>query len=65
MNKKLIILIAFAAFTFIIYLCKDWLRAMVPDNDYSDRVIHNKEIFILILAIIGFIALFCFRKKKK
>ncbi len=64
MKKKLIILGALAVFTLVMYLCKDWMVANVPDNNYTDRVVHNKEVFIGIIAIVGFGVLFLFRKKK-
>jgi len=64
MKKRFIIVLAFLAFLLVMYLCKDWMFANVPDHDYSDRVVHNKQIFIGIIALVGFAVLLSYKKYK-
>ena len=55
MKKKLIItILCFIVFAVIMYLCKDWLYSVVPDHDYSDRVVKNKMIVISAITVLGF-----------
>ena len=53
----LITFLTFGIFTLIMYLAKDWLATVIPDNDYSERVVRNKEIAIGIIAVVGFVSL--------
>jgi hypothetical protein len=65
MKTKLIIVLTMGLLTLALYLCKDFMLATVPDGDYSERVIRNKEIFIGILAVVGFTSLYLIRRFKK
>lgn len=63
--KQFIIILILSVVTFVLYLFKDYLIQIIPDNDYSDRVIRNKEIVIGILAIIGVLFIFLTRKNNE
>ena len=63
--RKLIVILSLSIFILVMYLCKDWMIANVPDHNYSDTVIKNKMIFIGLISIVGFSILFIFRKIRK
>lgn len=63
--KQFIIILILSALTFLMYLFKDYLIQVIPDNDYSEQVIRNKEIVIGILAVIGIVFIILTRKKNE
>lgn len=62
--KKIILITPLIILTIVLYFCKDWMLSVVPDGNYSERVVHNKYIFISVIAIIGFLFLYLTRKKR-
>jgi len=69
MRTKLLILSVMGVFTLLMYIFKDFFLTYVPDNNYSDEVVRNKTIFIAVLAVVGFVALYLtnryVRRKRK
>lgn len=63
--KQFIIILILSALTFLMYLFKDYLIQVIPDNDYSEQVIRNKGIVIGILAVIGIVFIILTRKKNE
>ena len=62
--KQIIIILILSVITFILYLFKDYIIQFVPDNNYSDAVIRNKELVIGVMAIIGIVFIILTRKKE-
>ena len=57
--------LAFGLLTLGLYLAKDWLATVIPDDDYSERVTRNKYIAISIIAVIGFTSLHLINRYKR
>jgi uncharacterized membrane protein len=62
--KQIIIILILSVITFILYLFKDYIIQFVPDNNYSEAVIRNKELVIGAMAIIGIVFIILTRKKE-
>ncbi len=63
--KQVLIILILSVITFILYLFKDYIIQLVPDSNYTDSVIRNKELVIGVMAIIGIVFIILTRKKNE